>query len=78
MKLFNIEITEDVGFALILLAMMSPFIVGFIAYKWDGHFFPQENCWKVQEVNGRIFKVNTCNGEVEEIKEADANNATKK
>jgi len=49
----------------------------FVALQWDGHFFPQENSWKVQEVNGQVFKVNTCTGEVVEIKTATFANATK-
>lgn len=76
--MFKINIPEDfsLGFMFIGLALMMG--LGSAAAKWDGHIFPQENCWKVQEINGRIFKVNTCSGEVEEIKEANADNATKK
>lgn len=45
-----------VGFYLALTAGM----------KWDGHLSPQTKCFEVQEISGKVFKVNTCTGEITE------------
>jgi hypothetical protein len=37
------------------------------AQKWDGHLHAQTKCFELKEVAGKIFKVNSCTGEVEEV-----------
>ncbi len=70
----NINIPDSMGLGLALasFALAVPLLMWSV--NWDGHLFPQENCWKIQEVNGQVFKLNTCTGEVKEIKVATATN----
>ncbi len=58
------------GFAL-LLALPS------LASKWDGHLYSRQGCVQLQELQGRIFKVDTCTGSVEEVKSQQAGAGTK-
>lgn len=37
------------------------------ATRWDGHLYDPRGCVQVQEAGGRIFKVDTCTGKVEEL-----------
>ncbi|MBE8232486.1 MAG: hypothetical protein HAW67_02035 [Endozoicomonadaceae bacterium] len=41
-------------------------LIGFNS-KWDGHFFDRKGCVEVQERAGKFFKVDTCDGTVEEL-----------
>jgi hypothetical protein len=49
-----------------------PYLLGvalmLAAVHWDGHLQSQKGCVQLQEVQGRVFKVNTCTGATEEIK----------
>ena len=49
-----------IGFGFMVLA------IG-IGSKWDGHIFDRKGCVEVQEKSGHFFKVDTCNGTVEEL-----------
>ena len=61
------EIGKGLGAGLVALAIAIAVVGMYLAItagiKWDGHLHPQENCFKLQEVFGKIFKVNTCTGE---------------
>jgi hypothetical protein len=37
------------------------------AAHWDGHLQNQKGCTEVQQVGGKFFKVDSCNGKVDEI-----------
>jgi len=37
------------------------------AQKWDGHLQAQTKCFELKEIAGKVFKVNSCTGEVEEV-----------
>jgi hypothetical protein len=37
------------------------------AQKWDGHIHAQSKCFELKEIAGKVFKVNSCTGEVEEV-----------
>ena len=37
------------------------------AQKWDGHLHAQTKCFELKEIAGKVFKVNSCTGEVEEV-----------
>ncbi len=39
-----------------------------LALRWDGHLHDQKGCFQLQEVKDVVYKVNTCSGEVEELK----------
>jgi len=62
------EIGKGLGSGLVALAMAIGFVGFFLAIsagsKWDGHLHSQEKCFVLQEISGKIFKVNTCTGEV--------------
>lgn len=32
--------------------------------KWDGRLFEQKECFKIQEIRGEVYKLNTCTGEL--------------
>lgn len=34
--------------------------------KWDGHLVPLAKCFELQEISGKVFKVNSCTGVVTE------------
>jgi hypothetical protein len=38
-----------------------------IGSKWDGHIFDRKGCVEVREKSDHFFKVDTCNGTVEEL-----------
>lgn len=61
------EVGKGLGAGLVALAVAIAFVGMYFAItaglKWDGHLHPQENCFKLQEVTGKIYKVNTCSGE---------------
>lgn len=37
------------------------------AQKWDGHIHAQTKCFELKEISGKVFKVNSCTGEIEEV-----------
>jgi len=61
------EIGKGLGAGLTALAVAIGCVGAYFAIvpgtKWDGHLYPQENCFKLQEVSGKISKVNTYTGE---------------
>lgn len=56
-----------------------PYLLGmaliFLATRWDGHIFDQKGCFQLQEIQGRIFKVDTCTGKAEELPPAETAHA---
>lgn len=65
------EIGKGLGNGLVAVAFAFG-IVGFylaitFGVKWDGHLHPQEKCFELQQVSGKVFKVNTCTGEVTKL-----------
>ncbi|MFZ2163407.1 MAG: hypothetical protein WAW02_14440 [Sideroxyarcus sp.] len=62
------EIGKGLGAGLVAFAVafavVGMFTATGAASKWDGHLHSQEKCFQLQEISGKIFKVNTCTGEV--------------
>ena len=66
------EIGKGLGAGLTAFAVAFG-IIGFClamtaGMKWDGHLLSQTKCFEVQEISGKVFKVNTCTGEITEYK----------
>ena len=51
-----------IGFGFMVLA------IG-IGSKWDGHMYDRKDCVKIQKVDNLIYKVDTCSGETELLKD---------
>ena len=51
-----------IGFGLMMLAAG-------IGAKWDGHIYDRKNCVQIQKVDNLIYKVDTCNGKTELLKD---------
>jgi|GEM_PF-4014019 len=39
-----------------------------MAGKWDGHLYDRKGCVQLQEIAGKVYKVDTCTGAVSEFK----------
>lgn len=53
--------------ALAIACIYVALIVGPAAQKWDGHIHAQTKCFELKEIAGKVFKVDSCTGEVEEV-----------
>ncbi|GAB1260598.1 hypothetical protein [Aurantivibrio plasticivorans] len=53
------------GIAFLAIFMMMPLI--FFANKWDGHLHEQKECFEFKEIDKKLFKLNTCTGELVEV-----------
>jgi hypothetical protein len=62
-RLGNSRLSYLVGTAILFLSLVA-FV---FAWKWDGHFYDRRGCSKIEVVQQRIFKVNSCDGTWEEI-----------
>ena len=53
------------------VALFFLVIFGFVLLmvKWDGHIYNRKGCVQLQEIKGKVFKVDTCTGKVERLKE---------
>lgn len=60
-------IGEGLGWGIGALAVALIFWALTAGTKWDGRLFPEPKCFNIQEVAGRVFKVNTCTGDITEI-----------
>lgn len=50
-----------------------------VALKWDGHLFDRKDCVKIQKIDNFIYKVDTCSGKTELLKDktTDENSSNK-
>ena len=59
------------GFLIGLGVMLMLISLGLAAYnatkKWDGYLYSQVDCIKLQQIENEIYKVNSCNGDVEPL-----------
>ena len=62
-----------IGLAGVAFFMMMPMM--FFANKWDGHLHEQKDCYEFKEIEGTLFKLDTCTGELTEV---DLTNVPKK
>ncbi|MCU7845330.1 MAG: hypothetical protein KZQ93_15985 [Candidatus Thiodiazotropha sp. (ex Monitilora ramsayi)] len=62
-----------IGIAGVAFFMMMPLV--FFAQKWDGHLHEQKECYEFKEIDKKLFKLNTCTGEIAEV---EINNGEKK
>jgi hypothetical protein len=50
-----------------------PYLLGmaliYVATKWDGHLHDQKGCFQLQEIKGIVYKVDTCTGKAEELRQ---------
>lgn len=53
----------------IALAVAAIYFALLVGPKWDGHLRSQAKCFELQELSGKIYKVNTCTGEVTELRQ---------
>ncbi len=53
------------GIALVAFFLMVPLML--FATKWDGKFHEDKQCYEFKEIKEKLFKLNTCTGEMEEI-----------
>lgn len=37
------------------------------AMKWDGHIHAETKCFEIKEVSGKVYRLNSCTGESEEL-----------
>lgn len=52
----------------IALCFALPIGVMAISAKWDGHLSDRKGCVQLQEIQGKVYKVDTCTGDVELLK----------
>lgn len=66
-----IEIGKGLGAGLVAFAIAIAVVGLYLSItagmKWDGHLFPETKCFELQEIFGKVFKVNTCTGEIIEF-----------
>jgi hypothetical protein len=48
--------------------MALPILAGAFAGNWDGHLYDRKGCVQLQEMQGKVYKVDTCTGDVELLK----------
>jgi hypothetical protein len=59
------------GFVMLILIPTILIAGGVQIFKWVNRTNALENtCWKLQSLEGRVFKVNSCTGEVIEIQQS--------
>jgi len=62
------ESREFIGVYVMILAPMALIYgVTYLPQILESMTKPSEKCWELQELKERIFKVNTCTGEIEEV-----------
>lgn len=68
-------IGQGLGAGLIALAAAAAFIsieLPMVTSRWDGHFIPQTKCFDLKEIKGKVYKVNECTGDAQEMVEPTA------
>lgn len=64
------EIGKGLGAGLTAFAVAFGVVGFYLAImagsKWDGHLSPPPKCFELQEISGKVFKVNSCTGEITE------------
>ena len=68
-----VAVGNALGWGITALAIALNFVAMALQTKWDGRLFPERQCFKLQEVGGRVFKVNTCTGDTVELPPIPAN-----
>lgn len=62
------EIGKGLGAGLTAFAIAFGVVGFYLAImagsKWDGHLSPPTKCFELQEISGKVFKVNSCTGEI--------------
>ena len=65
-RLGDSALGSGLGIGLMMLAFIGGGAGLIAASRWDGHLHPQQGCVQLQKIDGQLFKVNSCTGEVEE------------
>ena len=67
-------IGHGLGWGIAALAIALMFVGLFVstnwreaANKWDGHLFPPEKCFELRELQGKVYRLNVCTGETQEV-----------
>ncbi len=62
------SLSTVLGMAVVVVGI-AVFIAGVVmAGKWDGHLYDRKGCVQLQEIAGKVYKVDTCTGAVSEFK----------
>ena len=56
-----------IGFGLALVAFFLAAPLAILAGKWDGHIHEQKECYELKEIEKKLYKLNTCTGELKEV-----------
>lgn len=62
------EFGTGIGMGVAMVAMFLAVPLMLLASKWDGHLHEQKQCYELKEIDKKVFKLNTCTGEMEEVK----------
>jgi hypothetical protein len=57
------------GILFLSLFGMIPLVM--FASQWDGHLHEQKSCYELKKIDNKMYKLNTCNGDIEEMKFGD-------
>jgi len=60
-------IGDGLGVGLVVFGFAAMAAAMFFSVHWDGHLYEQKQCYEIQEIKGKPFKVNTCTGDIEEL-----------
>jgi hypothetical protein len=63
-------IGHGIGWGLAALAGAAVFVslsLPNVMSHWDGHVVPQSKCFDLKEIKGKVYKVNTCTGDAQEL-----------
>lgn len=52
------------GMGMLFLCLFLPIVFIAFATHWDGHIIPAPNCFDSKEMNGKIYILNTCTGDI--------------
>ena len=61
------EFGQGIGMGIAVLAMFMMGPLMFFASQWDGHLHEQKECFEFKEIDKKLFKLNTCTGELTEV-----------
>jgi len=64
-KLGNSDLGSGLGLGLVFFGLFGAIALVYAAIKWDGHLHDRKGCVQLQEVQGKVYKVDTCTGKTE-------------
>ncbi|GAB3535485.1 hypothetical protein [Photobacterium alginatilyticum] len=70
-------IGDGLGMGIVALAFCMAFPMLMFASKWDGKLHEEKQCYEIKEIENRVYKLNTCTGDLNEIKNLPKDNLSK-